>query len=203
MSQVACVYLGWQGCLSNQLRRSQKDLTPDADTYTLRVDEHPSQSAVQHWHCYRSNAWHNSTVAFKRLLESSHCVSWRARREVRPSIHMPRKLSFGCAAQMAIQSASHAFQCAPPCFTCCVGSRTASHPAACRKQANNVKMYEPARNSCWAALPRWPSSKPAMHSSTPRPASPAAWAAGLPATLQPTGKAKHAVSVVSKCPIPC
>ena len=71
-----------------------------------------------------------------------------------PSMHMPRKLSLGCAAQMAIQSASHVFQCAPPCFTCCVGSKTASHPAACRKQAHNVRMYETAWNSSWAALPR-------------------------------------------------
>lgn len=73
------------------------------------------------------------SLTFKHHLESSHCVSWRARREIRPSMHMPRKLSLGCAAQMAIQSASHAFQCAPPCFTCCVGSKTANHPAACRE----------------------------------------------------------------------
>lgn len=47
--------------------------------------------------------------------------------------HMPRKVSLGWAAQIDIQSPSHAFQSAPPSFTWCVGSNTASQPAACGK----------------------------------------------------------------------
>ena len=58
-------------------------------------------------------------------------MSKRARRLMRPIMHMPRKLSLGWAAQTAIQSRSQPFQSAPPWATWLVGSSTASHPAAC------------------------------------------------------------------------
>ncbi len=61
----------------------------------------------------------------------SHWVSKRARRLVRPSMHMLRKPSLGWAAQTAIQSRSHAFQSAPFWATWAVGRSTASQPAAC------------------------------------------------------------------------
>ena len=49
--------------------------------------------------------------------EALHCLSLRASREISPIMHMPRNVSLGWAAQIAIQSASHAFQALLPFCT--------------------------------------------------------------------------------------
>ena len=49
--------------------------------------------------------------------EALHWVSLRASREMSPIMHMPRNVSLGWAAQMVIQSASHALQAPLPVFT--------------------------------------------------------------------------------------